>query len=87
MGKSPEIPTSLIENMNGDNRHLPAHRAAPFEDGPRRAEHTRAAANRSFFEMDRDDAVRRDVVGRTRPPRGAFAPGALVCYKRAVNHK
>ena len=49
-----------------------------FEDGPRRAEQTRAAANRAFFELDTDDAVRRALVGRVRPPRGPFLPGQLV---------
>ena len=47
------------ENMEGDSRQLSAQSAALFEDGPRRAEQIRAAANRAFFELDSDDAVRR----------------------------
>ena len=72
LGKPPEVPTSLIENMEGDSRQLSAQSAALFEDGPRRAEQSRAAANRAFFELDSDDAVRRAAVGRVRPPRGPF---------------
>ena len=86
LGKSPDVPTSLIENMEGDNRQLSAQSAALFEDGPRRAEQIRAAANRSFFELDSDDAVRRASVGRVRPPRGPFLPGQLVYYWRNVPH-
>ena len=86
LGKSPDVPTSLIENMEGDNRQLSAQSAALFEGGPRRAEHIRAAANRAFFELDSDDAVRRAAVGRIRPPRGPFLPGQLVYYWRNVPH-
>ena len=82
IGKSPRIPTSLVEVMEGDDRRLSANSAALFEDGPRRAEQTRAAANRAFFELDTDDAVRRALVGRVRPPRGPFLPGQLVYYWR-----
>ena len=57
LGKSPDVPTSLIENMEGDTKQLSAQSAALFEDGPRRAEQIRAAANRSFCELDSDDAV------------------------------
>ena len=82
IGKSPRIPTSLVEVMEGDDRRLSANSAALFEDGPRRAEQIRAAANRAFFELDTDDAVRRALVGRVRPPRGPFLPGQLVYYWR-----
>ena len=68
--------------MEGDDRRLSANSAALFEDGPRRAEQIRAAANRAFFELDTDDAVRRALVGRVRPPRGPFLPGQLVYYWR-----
>ena len=37
--------------MEGDDRRLSANSAALFEDGPRRAEQIRAAANRAFFEL------------------------------------
>ena len=82
IGKSPRIPTSLVEVMEGDDRRLSTNSAALFEDGPRRAEQIRAAANRAFFELDTDDAVRRALVGRVRPPRGPFLPGQLVYYWR-----
>ena len=82
IGKSPRIPTSLVEVMEGDDRRLSANSAALFEDGPRRAEQIRAAANRAFFELDTDDAVRRALVARVRPPRGPFLPGQLVYYWR-----
>ena len=36
--------------------------------------------------MDSDDAVRRAMVGRVRPPRGPFVPGQLVYYWREVKH-
>ena len=68
--------------MEGDDRRLSASSAALFEDGPRRAEQIRAAANRAFFELDTDDAVRRALVGRVRPPRRPFLPGQLVYYWR-----
>ena len=84
IGKSPRIPTSLVEVMEGDDRRLCANSAALFEDGPRRAEQIRAAANRAFFELDTDDAVRRVLVGRVRPPRGPFLPGQLVyCWRNS----
>ncbi|CAK0806782.1 unnamed protein product [Prorocentrum cordatum] len=86
LGKSPGTPTSLIEAMEGDQRQLAAQSAALFEDGPRRAEQIRAAANRAFFELDSDDAVRRATIGRVRPPRGPFVPGQLVFYWREVKH-
>ncbi|CAK0825490.1 unnamed protein product [Prorocentrum cordatum] len=86
LGKSPGVPASLIEAMEGDQRQLAAQSAALFEDGPRRAEQIRAAANRAFFELDSDDAVRRAMVGRVRPPRGPFVPGQLVYYWREVKH-
>ena len=35
IGKSPRIPTSLVEVMEGDDRRLSANSAALFEDGPR----------------------------------------------------
>ena len=54
--KSPRIPTSLVEVMEGDDRRLSANSAALFEDGPRRAEEIRAYADRAFFELDTDDA-------------------------------
>ena len=82
IGKSSRIPTSLVEVMEGDDRRLSANSAALFEDGPRRAEQIRAPANRAFFELDTDDAVRRALVGRVRPPRGPFLPGQLVYYWR-----
>ena len=72
--------------MEGDNRQLSGQSAALFEDGPRRAEQIRAAANRAFFELDSDDAVRRAAVGRVRPPRGPFLPGQSVYYWRNVPH-
>ena len=87
LGKSPRIPTSLVEVMEGDDRRLSANSAALFEDGPRRAEQIRAAANRAFFELDTDDAVRRALVGRVRPPRGPFLPGQLVYYWRNSHTK
>ena len=68
LGKSLDIPTSLIESTQGDNRQLSVQIAALFEDGPRRAEQIRVGANRSFFELASDDAVGRAAVGRTRPP-------------------
>ena len=68
--------------MEGDDRRLSANSAALYEDGPRRAEQIRAAANRAFFELDTDDAVRRALVGRVRPPRGPFLPRQLVYYWR-----
>ena len=74
IGKSPRIPTSLVEVMEGDDRRLSANSAALFEDGPRRAEQIRAAANRAFFELDTDDAVRRAL--------DLFLPGQLVYYWR-----
>ncbi|CAK0827876.1 unnamed protein product, partial [Prorocentrum cordatum] len=85
-GRSPGIPASLIEAMEGDQRQLASQSAALFEEGPRRAEQIRAAANRAFFELDSDDAVRRAMVGRVRPPRGPFVPGQLVFYWHEVKH-
>ena len=73
LGKSPDVPTSLIENMEGDNRQLSAQSAALFEDGPRRAEQIRAASNRSFFELDSDDAG----AGEADAPRERVADGGL----------
>ncbi|CAK0847357.1 unnamed protein product [Prorocentrum cordatum] len=64
LGRSPDIPASLIEAMEGDRRQLASQSAALLEEGPRRAEQIRAAANRAFFELDSDDAVRRAMVGR-----------------------
>ena len=82
IGKSPRIPTSLVGVMG--NRRLSANSAALLEDGPRRAEQIRAAANRAFFELDTDDAVHRALVGRVRPPRGPFLPGQLVyCWRNS----
>ncbi|CAK0843715.1 unnamed protein product [Prorocentrum cordatum] len=86
LGRSPGTPASLIEAMEGDQRQLAWQRAALFEEGPRRAEQIRAAANSAFFELDSDDAVRRAMVGRARPPRGPFVPGQLVFYWLEVKH-
>ncbi|CAK0904441.1 unnamed protein product [Prorocentrum cordatum] len=86
LGRSPGTPASLIEATEGDRRQLASQSAALFEEGPRRAEQIRAAANRAFFELDSDDAVRRAMVGRVRPPRGPFMPGQLVFYWREVKH-
>ncbi|CAK0808101.1 unnamed protein product [Prorocentrum cordatum] len=86
LGRSPGIPASLIEAMEGDQMQLASQSAALFEEGPRRAEQIRAAANRAFFELDSDGAVRRAMVGRVRPPRGPFVPGQLVFYWREVKH-
>ncbi|CAK0806425.1 unnamed protein product, partial [Prorocentrum cordatum] len=86
LGRSPNVPASLTEAMEGDQRQPAAQSAALFEDGPRRAEQTRAAANWAFFELDSDDAVRRATVGRVRPPRGPFLPGQRVFYWREVTH-
>ncbi|CAK0803467.1 unnamed protein product [Prorocentrum cordatum] len=85
-GRSPGILASLIEAMEGEQRQLASQSAALFEEGPRRAGQIRAAANRAFFELDSDGAVRRAMVGRVRPPRGPFAPGQLVFYWREVKH-
>eukprot|EP00959_Pyramimonas_sp_CCMP1952_P279388 5841266-Pyramimonas_sp.AAC.1 len=38
LGRSPGIPASLIEAMEGDQRQLASQSAALFEEGPRRAE-------------------------------------------------
>ena len=73
--------------MEGDDRRLSANSAALFEDGPCRAEQIRAAANRAVFELDTDDAVRRALVGRVRPPRGPFLPGQVVYYCRNFRTK
>lgn len=78
MGKPPRVPTSLVETKEGDDRHLSADSAALIEDGPRRTELTRCATNRASFELDSDDAVRRALVERVRPPRGPFST-RLVC--------
>ncbi|CAK0825150.1 unnamed protein product [Prorocentrum cordatum] len=86
LGRSPHVPASLVEAMEGDQRQLAVQSAALFEDGPRRAEQIRAAANRAFFELDSDDAARRATVDRNRPPRGPFVPGQLVFYWREVQH-
>ncbi|CAK0903395.1 unnamed protein product, partial [Prorocentrum cordatum] len=86
LGRSPGILASLIEAMEGDQRQLASQSAALFEEGPRSAEQIRAAANQAFFELDSDDAIRRAMVGRVRPPRGPFVPGQLVFYWREVKH-
>ncbi|CAK0873736.1 unnamed protein product [Prorocentrum cordatum] len=86
LGRSPNVPASLIEAMVGDRRQLAAQSAALFADGPRTAEQFRAAANWAFFELDSDDAVRRATVGRVRPPCGPSVPGQLVFYWREVKH-
>eukprot|EP00959_Pyramimonas_sp_CCMP1952_P203188 4249283-Pyramimonas_sp.AAC.1 len=68
--------------MEGHRRQLAAQSAALFEDGPRRAEQIRAAANRAMVELDSNDAVRRASVGRVRPPRGPLVLGQLAFYWR-----
>ena len=87
LGRSPRIPTSLTETMEGDATNLSAHSTVLFDAGARRAEQIRAAAVKAFFELDTDDAVRRAIVGRVRPPRGPFVPGQLVYYWRAQGTK
>ncbi|CAK0822266.1 unnamed protein product, partial [Prorocentrum cordatum] len=89
LGRSPNVPASLIEAieaMEGHRRQLAAQSAALFEDGPRRAEQIRAAANRAMVELDSNDAVRRASVGRVRPPRGPLVLGQLAFYWREVKH-
>ncbi|CAK0884198.1 unnamed protein product, partial [Prorocentrum cordatum] len=70
LGRSPGIPASLIEAMEGDQRQLASQSAALFEEGPSRAEQMRAAANQAFFELDGDDAVRRAMVAGVLLARG-----------------
>ncbi|CAK0897251.1 unnamed protein product [Prorocentrum cordatum] len=86
LGRSPNVPASLIEATKGDRWQLAAQSAALFEGGPRRAEQICAAANRAFFELDSDDAVRRATVGRVRPPRGPFVQGQLAFCWGEVKH-
>ena len=64
LGKSPKVPTSLTEEGESDDSRLAAQSAALFESGPRRAEQIRAAANRSFFELDTDRHPRSKVMSR-----------------------
>ena len=88
IGKSPRIPKSLVEVMGRRTiADSGANSAALFEDGPRRAEQIRAAANRAFFELDTDDAVRRALVGRVRPPRGPFSSWTTCVLLAELSHE
>ena len=55
--------------------------------GPRRAEQIRAVANRAFFELDTDDAVRRALVGRVRTTSRTFSSWTACVLLAEFSHE